>query len=187
MKKILLFVFALPLMSMAQQQTKMYTLRPAKQVISWTGYGEIGSYSLTGVLNLKSGSFEYDGKVLSKGVFVFDMNSINHENKTLVKHLKEEDFFYVKKYPVAEFQLSTVKNGKASGFVIIRNIKKPIEFQVSIVENAAKQLIIKGSLSIDRTQFEINYNSNSFFQNLGSNAIKNEFELKFELVAAADS
>jgi polyisoprenoid-binding protein YceI len=115
------------------------------------------------------------------------MNTINHENKSLVKHLKDEDFFYVKKYPVAEFQLSTVKNGKASGFVIIRNIKKPIEFPVSIVENAAKQLVIKGTLSIDRTQFEIYYNSNSFFQNLGNNAIKNQFDLKFELVVAAGS
>lgn len=187
MKKLMLFVFALPLLSMAQQQTKIYNLQPAKQIISWTGYGEIGSYSLTGVLNLKSGRFEYDGQVLSKGVFVFDMNTISHENKTLVKHLKDEDFFYVMKYPVAEFQLSTLKNGKASGFVIIRNIKRPIEFPVSIVENAAKQIVIKGNLSIDRTQFEIYYNSNSFFQNLGSNAIKNQFDLKFELVAASGS
>lgn len=187
MKKIMFFVFALPLLSMAQQQTKVYNLQPAKQIIGWTGYGEVGSYSLSGVLKLKSGRFDYDGKTLSNGIFVFDMNSISHENETLVKHLKDEDFFYVKKYPLAEFQLSAVKNGKAFGFVIIRNIKKPIEFPVSIVENAVKQLVIKGTLRIDRTQFEIYYNSNSFFQNLGSNAIKNEFDLKFELIAAAGS
>lgn len=184
MKKIIFFVLTLPLLSIAQQQTKVYNLQPAKQIISWTGYGEIGSYSLSGGLKLKSGRFNYDGKILSKGIFVFDMNTISHENKTLVKHLKDEDFFYVKKYPVAEFQLSSVQNGKASGYVIIRNIKKPIEFPVSIVENAGKQLVIKGTLRIDRTQFEIYYNSNSFFQDLGSNAIKNEFDLKFELIAA---
>lgn len=187
MKKIILFIFALPLLSIAQQQTKVYNLQPAKQIISWTGYGEIGSYSLSGGLKLKSGRFNYDGQTLSNGVFIIDMNTITHENKTLVKHLKDEDFFYVKKYPVAEFQLSSVKKGKAFGYVTIRNIKKPIEFPVSIAENAVKQLVIKGTLRIDRTQFEIYYNSNSFFQDLGSNAIKNEFDLKFELIAATGS
>ena len=92
MKKIMFFIFALPLLSIAQQQTKVYNLQPAKQIISWTGYGEIGSYSLSGVLKLKSGRFDYDGQMLSKGIFVFDMNTISHENKLLSSEISFRNF-----------------------------------------------------------------------------------------------
>jgi len=40
----------------------------------------------------------------------------------------------------------------------------------------------KGKMTIDRTLYNIKYNSSSYFQDLGNYAIKNEFELKFELI-----
>jgi polyisoprenoid-binding protein YceI len=45
------------------------------------------------------------------------------------------------------------------------------------------QLRVTGTATLDRTQFGINYNSSSFFQNLGNYAIRNEFTLSFEVVA----
>jgi polyisoprenoid-binding protein YceI len=182
MKKILYFLLLMPFLTMAQNKNSAYLVNNALSKISWTGYGEIGSYSLTGSLKLKKGNLDYDGKNISKGLFVFDMNSIAHEESNLVEHLKNEDFFHVSKYPTATFQLKEIKDGMASGFLTIKKTKKEISFPVKITTKE-NQVIVSGKLSVDRTQFKINYNSSSFFKNLGDNAIKNTFDLSFDLLA----
>jgi polyisoprenoid-binding protein YceI len=182
MKKVFYFLFLMPFLTMAQNKNNAYLVNNALSKISWTGYGEIGSYSLTGGLKLKKGSFDYDGKNISNGLFVFDMRSITHEESDLVAHLKNEDFFHVSEYPTALFQLKEIKDDIASGVLIIKQRKKEISFPVKITTKE-NQVIVSGKLSVDRTQFKINYNSSSFFKNLGDNAIKNTFDLSFNLLA----
>ncbi len=36
-------------------------------------------------------------------------------------------------------------------------------------------------MKLDRTKFDIKYNSSSYFQDLGNYAIKNDFDLEYEL------
>ena len=50
-----------------------------------------------------------------------------------------------------------------------------LKFDVSIVQNESG-LIVKGTAKVDRTKFDIKYNSSSFFQDLGNYAIKNDLE-----------
>ena len=63
----------------------------------------------------------------------------------------------------------------------IRGITKTVSFDVENKEDQGVFTAV-GMISIDRTKFDIKYNSSSFFQDLGNYAIKNEFDLRFELV-----
>ncbi len=169
---------------------KFYVVNNDLSKINWTGYGEIGDYSLTGAIKLKTGNFQFDGKKakansfndIFTGLFVFDMTTISHTEKSLEKHLKAEDFFEIDKFPTASFELLSIQNGNATGFLTIKNVKKRITFPIKIVEKG-NQITANGIIPVDRTLFGITYNSKNFFKDLGDNAIKNIFDLKFEIVA----
>jgi polyisoprenoid-binding protein YceI len=150
----------------------------------WTGYGEIGNYSLTGKVKLKEGSIEFSNDTLKTAHIIIDLNTITHEANNLVEHLKSSDFFNVAKFPFAELQIKSIDNSniklpKITADLKIKDITKTIQFPIGILkgENA---VTLKGRISIDRTVFGIKYNSKSFFSNLGDQAIKNNFDLIFE-------
>ena len=150
--------------------------------VDWTGYGAIGGYSLSGTLNIKSASFDLDelGNP-TKGEVVFDMTSMAHENKQLIKHLKSEDFFFVNKYKTATFVLEKITETQLVGNLTMRGVTEKISVPCQI-QKTASGIVMNGTTEIDRTKFGINYNSNSFFKNLGSQAIKDKFTVNFNLV-----
>ena len=51
--------------------------------ISWTGYGEIGWYSLIGKIGLKDANIRLEKDSLTAATISIDMTSITHENKNL--------------------------------------------------------------------------------------------------------
>jgi len=174
-------IFLLSFTSLQGQQSEKRTLDLSSSQINWTGYGAIGGYSLSGTLKLTQDSFfEYDADRLVGGTLVFDMKSIAHENKQLVRHLKDKDFFEVKKYSQARFKIEQVDMGKIKGKLTIKGITKTIEVPFEETSDAAGKKI-NGEIAVNRTKFGINYNSDSFFKNLGSNAIKDKFDVKFSL------
>ena len=153
-----------------------------KSKINWTGYGEIGNYSLSGTIDLQSGNFEIQNNKIISGTIIIDMKTINHSDNHLKEHLNGKDFFEVDKYPTAvlkivKSQLLTNNQTKISGIVTIKKITKNIAFKISKSAND-----YSGKITIDRTQFGVQYNSKSFFDNLGDQAIKNNFDLEFNLV-----
>ena len=100
----------------------------------------------------------------------------------LKKHLKGEDFFEVDKYPTAVLKIINSKNFindevEVYGNLTIKKTTKPIIFKIKQLGNN-----FFGKITIDRTLFGVQYNSKSFFDNLGDQAIKNEFDLAFSLV-----
>jgi polyisoprenoid-binding protein YceI len=109
------------------------------------------------------------------------MKTITHENKDLQTHLKNEDFFDVEKYPKAIFTLEKVLKNQAIGILKIKDVQKRITFPI-IIEQSKDEINIKSTIIIDRTEFGIKYNSTNFFQNLGDYAIKDNFELKIDLL-----
>ena len=123
------------------------------------------------------------------------MNSISVDdiehpdwNKSLVDHLKNEDFFDVKKFPTSKLKIlsskeSSIKdksnsNLEVSGELTIKDITNKIMFPlyVDFTNNTSV-----GELIIDRTKWNIKYGSSSFFDDLGDRAIYNDFILKFHL------
>ena len=163
-------------------KSKTINFNLKKSEIKWTGYGEIGGYSLTGNINLKTGNFIIENDKIKSGSIIIDMKSLNHYDNHLKEHLKGEDFFEVTKYPTATFVISSSKNIgngeiEVSGNLTIKKVSKPIVFKMKQNQN-----IFTGKIMIDRTIFGVQYNSKSFFDNLGNQAIKDNFDLEFKLI-----
>ena len=107
------------------------------------------------------------------------------ENGKLVQHLKSKDFFYVKSYKTAKLVVQNFQKKKGNHYVVIgnitiRGITKKIKFPATI-QFKKNFLHAKGILRIDRTKFDIKYNSGTFFKALGDKLINDEFILKFEI------
>ena len=153
-----------------------------KSTFKWTGYGEIGGYSLSGTIYLKTGNFKLENNNIKRGTIIIDMTSIKHSDNHLKEHLIGEDFFEVDKYPKATFMiLNSKKIGsnevEVFGNMTVKKITKPI-----VIRMKQNQNNYAGTISINRTVFGVHYNSKSFFDNLGDQAIKDNFDLEFNLV-----
>ncbi len=166
--------------------TNAYQFSSERSRVSWTGYGEVGDYSLTGTVPVKSGWCRFSDNTVSAGEVVIQMNGMKHRSEDLIAHLKGEDFFYTEKFPESSFVLQTcVAAGKDSvlltGNLNLRGITKPVSCKAAITRFDS-ECRIAGTLVVDRTQFEIKYGSRSFFGNLGDQAIRNTMKLDIYLV-----
>lgn len=161
----------------------VYRVLPAASRLTWTGYAEVGSYAPSGTVQLRGGEFAYDGRQVRQGRFELEMTTLQHSDATLTQHLRGSDFFDVTKHPSAVFVLREVRNGTATGQLTLRGTTRLVQFPLTLTRLPDGRLRATGSATLDRTHFGINYNSSSFFQNLGSYAIRNEFKLDFDVVA----
>ncbi|WP_432410021.1 YceI family protein [Rasiella sp. SM2506] len=148
--------------------------------IEWKGKKILGSH--TGTIQLKDGFLEMDGDNLVGGMFTVDMTTINvtdleGENKgKLEGHLKSGDFFGVENHPTSVLVInSATKDGNTYAVkanITIKGHTEAVAFDLEMGESAAQ-----ASFKIDRTKFDIRYGSGSFADNLGDNAISDNFTL----------
>ena len=161
------------------------TVAIKSSTVVWKGYKVAGSHE--GTIDLKSGSLAFDGDKLTGGAFVLDMNSLSSTDLSgeykgkLEGHLKSDDFFGVAKYPTAALKITKVKKTgknayKIIGDLTIKGITKTVKFPASIYGKKAT-----GTLKIDRTDFNVQYGSGSFFDNLKDNLIYDELDLVVDL------
>lgn len=182
MKSSILFLIACVagiLVNGAEEQH--YVLDGKARKVIWTGYGAAGSFEQEGTISIQSSELKIDENGLLEGQMVIDMKSIFHANKKLTKHLKNSDFFDVKKFPTAQLNFGTRED--ESVFCTLR--LKGVDGDISInpdIEINDEQIRVKGVVAIDRTHYGIKYNSASYFQDLGNYAIKNEFDVAFDLL-----
>ncbi len=183
MKKLfLLLTLAMGFTSLAQKTANINN----EQTLNWIGRAAVGGYAPEGTLDIKSASVEYTSEEIKSLSIIVDMKSLEQENRQLRDHLKEEDFFYVEKYPEATFSLSEpvqVENGKAElkGIMTIRGNTNS-ETIPATVQLADGQITITFDHKMDRTLYGVNHNSPSIFKRLKENAIADEFVLKGTLV-----
>ena len=112
-----------------QLYSQAYTLDKDKsKPISWTGYGEVGGYAQTGTLDVEASNLNWDAEKKVSGEITIDMKSLYHEDKELMKHLKNKDFFDVKKYPTAIFRYAQNKDKKVAVELTIKGEKgRPLQ------------------------------------------------------------
>ncbi len=165
-------------------QTKQIDAK--KSIITWVGKKVTGQH--TGTIALKSGALVFKSTKLVGGTFIADMTTlVNTDLKTgegkeqLEGHLKSADFFGIEKNPTAVLVFKTLA-AKPNGIytvtadLTIKGITNPITFDLAITTNTATSL-----LKVDRTKYDIKYNSGNFFQNLGDKVISDEFDLNVAL------
>ena len=161
--------------------------------IKWTGSKIASSHE--GAVNIQKGVLMIDHGTLVGGQFSIDMNSIScsdieseKKNKYLVDHLKDEDFFNIKKFPMASLNITKVlkaKEGniyKISADLTIKEITHSIDFKADVNINGLNYLAT-AKIKIDRTKWDIKYGSGSFFENLGDKMILDEIEFDIFLLS----
>ncbi len=169
----------------ASAQTKKVDVN--KSTISWIGEKVTGSHD--GTVKLKDGELTFKGKKLTGGNFTIDMNSINvtdlkagQGKEKLEGHLKADDFFGTDKFPTSTLVFTNVTPKTANVYAVtgdltIKGITKPVNFDLTVNKNNATS-----SFEIDRTKYDIKYNSKSFFESIGDKAIYDDFKVKVNLV-----
>lgn len=160
----------------------------AKSTVKWLGKKVTGEHS--GTIGIKEGALEVNGGKVTGGKVVIDMNSIADTDLTdanwnakLVGHLKSDDFFGVATYPTAELVITKVDGNNFSGNLTIKGVTNPASFTAT-PSKEGKSTTYKGTLTIDRSKYNVKYGSKSFFENLGDKVIYDEFTLDFSLVVA---
>lgn len=169
-----------------------YKVDTQQSKITWVGRKVTGEHS--GTISIVNGKLFWDGKNLKGGSFDIDVASIKNtdltdeeNNQKLVGHLKSDDFFSAEKYPTATLVITKVtpigqNQSQVKGNLTIKGITKEIQFPATVQETG-NQIHAKAKIMVDRTKYDIQYGSGSFFENLGDKAIDNEFELHVNLVA----
>lgn len=163
----LLFTIALQLNTTFFSQEKL-PIDLKKSSIKWIGEYTFYFGGHEGFIKIKEGYLVKKNNVISGGEFVIDMNSITNTdikkkdaNEGLVNHLKDPDFFDVKKFPLAKISITKVEysdknNARFEANLTIKGITKPINFQAEL-NHEKKEL--KTRFKIDRTAWNVNYKS----------------------------
>ena len=172
-----------------------YKAIPAQTFVTWEAKKLVGGHK--GTMNASSGVLDIKGSEIVGGNFIIDVNTITctdiedaDTNEKFIGHLKAGDFFDVAKHPNGAFQITSVttKEGKTviAGNLTLKGIKKNIEFPATIAVNGGKAIIKSESFNIDRTEWNVNYNSGKLTDaaSLGDKLIKDEVTLTVNVMAS---
>lgn len=113
-----------------------------------------------------NGSMEYTKPDFSdaKIDFTVDVKSVNTNNANRDKHLRSDDFFNVEKFPVMKFVSTSFvhqegSSYKLAGNLTIRDVTKPVTFNVSYPGLSADQktAIFEARTTIDRFDYNLKW------------------------------
>lgn len=165
-----------------------------KSSIKWKGTKSTGSYH-DGLINVKTSQLDFDkNNQLIGGEIIIDMNSIictdiqnKKSNRSLVKHLKDDDFFGTDIFPISKLVITNVEKIDEQNFKLIADLTikentHPIEFIANIIYNNDTGLA-SGKIEIDRSKYNVKYRSKSWYPDIGDRFINDNFELFFNLLA----
>jgi len=175
---------------------KVSTLVIKESTLQWAGKPLVGG-GHEGTINFSSGSITTSANGdITQGEFVLNMNTIKSTDmkpddggKDLEEHLKSEDFFSVTKYPQANFSIlkimqesktGDVQQVKVTGLLTLKRITNMITFPATITRKG-ETANIKAEITIDRTKWDIIYNSKTFFANLKDGFISDEIKIVIDL------
>ena len=159
-----------------------------KSKVKWTGK-KITNASHWGHINFTKADITLDGDAISTGNFIVDMTSISVDDisgggkNRLENHLKDDDFFSVDKFNNAELEILEKSEMIDNKYLVeanltIKGITNPIKFEMTQVDDDS----YKAKLIFDRSKYDVQYRSGSFFENLGDRLILDDVELEVTLV-----
>jgi len=183
------FKIAITLLSLSTtlnaQEVAILTADVASSTISWKGYKTMGSHE--GTIELQSGNLMMDGDAIT-GSFITKMSTIKHAdgNAKLEKHLKSKDFFEIEVFTTSKFEITRTekKDEKlyVTGNLSIKDITKEITFPAAITKRDGMVTLTSETFQINRVDYNIQYKSKNFLNNLKEKFIKDEFDLKVSIV-----
>lgn len=170
-----------------------YTLNTEKSIINWKAERIIGNKHY-GTVIFKNGfiNLTEDGNI--SGEFVADMTSLlsldasGKMKEMLENHLKSTDFFDTTNFPEAKFVITNSEKQADNKYLItgdmtIKNITNEIQVPVELSqENNTPKATTE--FYIDRTLWDIHYDSGKFFATIGDKAIRDEIQFNIEVYAS---
>jgi polyisoprenoid-binding protein YceI len=174
-----------------------YPVDTETSTVNWEGTKVTGSHN--GDIKISNGFVTLENGLISAATVVIDMNTINTldleggSKESLDGHLKSDDFFGVETYPTATFELTGLNplrggengaNFSAQGTVTIKGRTENVAVPVKVEMNDGG-VRISGNMVLDRSKFDVQFRSKSFFdaKELGDKLIYNDFTISFDLVA----
>lgn len=148
-----------------------------------------------GTVKLSSGVLLVQDGEIEAGNFEVDMNTIVDEDlegeyKTnLENHLKgttdgkEGDFFDVRQYPTATFELTGIENNNVKGNLTIKDKTNAIEFPAAIVIDGDKLMLTSEAIELDRTKWGVNFGSKTIFPSVGDKFVSDIMKVTISLTA----
>jgi polyisoprenoid-binding protein YceI len=197
--KSLLLSLTLTLSAAAYAAPVTMAVDTAASEVKWTGSKVIGD-SHNGTIKLSSGTVTMNGKTLTGGEFVIDMNTINNadlaasakDKAKLEGHLKSDDFFGVAKNPTATFKITAAKANTdkkkkhthdVTGDLTLKGITQSMTVPATITTEKDMATAM-AAFEFDRTKFDVRFGSKNFFENLaGDRVINNNIKMDVKLVA----
>ena len=168
---------------------KYVAIDTKESVVTWKGSNSFGAH--TGYVYLSKGELMIENDQLVGGTVEVDMNTIEDEkygrDNGLVQHLKNPDFFDVKKFPTATIAITKAEptaggDKNITGNLTIKGITNPVGFPAK-VEIKDGTVRADGKLVIDRTKWDVRYNSGKFYDNLADKTISDSIEFHVKIVA----
>jgi polyisoprenoid-binding protein YceI len=175
-------------------ETTNFKIVSSDSSVAWTGRKVTGAHN--GTIGIKEGNFIFNEGKVKGGTIVIDTASIKvldvtdpATNTQFAGHLASDDFFSIEKFPIATFEVFSVKEVSDSIFYLegnltIKDITQVAGFEAAL-ENRENAISITGKLVIDRTKYDIRFRSGNFFKDLGDTLIYNDFDLDFNITAEA--
>lgn len=168
-----------------------YFIDTTESIVAWKGSMLMGANSHTGYVYVSKGVLMIENGQLVGGTAEVDMQTIEDEahgrDNGLVNHLKDPDFFDVKRFPVATMAITSSEpinkqEVKVTGNLTIRGVMQSVSFPAKTEINAGVAKV-NGKLVIDRTQWGVNYQSGKFYGSLADKAISDDIELNIKITA----
>jgi polyisoprenoid-binding protein YceI len=168
----------------------------ARSEIGWSGKSVSDVH--TGKISLKKAELQFQNDKLTGGFFEADMKSITvtditdpEDNKHLVDHIANEDFFEVNRYPSASFRITEVKPAgndlyEITGLMKIKDRENKLSFQARVLPAGESGRRATATISIDRTLFGIEYGSMGKPGSEKDWFIHNEFVLNVNVVTGPE-
>lgn len=184
------------------EAAETYTLNLATSKVLWEGTKSTGKVH-HGTIDLKSGRLHVHNGKITSGNFIIDMTTITDLDLEepykghLEAHLKgtadgkADDFFNTTKYPTAKFVITKVlplngdstSNAMIYGNLTIKGITHNVGFraQIGLTENTLKATTPK--FKIDRTRWNVMYQSKSILKSLKDGFINDEIGITLQITA----
>jgi len=167
-----------------------YTIDVATSSLTWRGENIVGKKH-QGTIMVKRGNVNLAGGSITGGEIVIDMNTLTNtdlsgaEKGKIEGHLKSADFFDTAKFGEAVYTITSGKpknaiNYDVVGKLTIKGITHDLNCTLVIAPNG-DGISVGGGFQFDRSQFDVRYGSDKFFDNLGNNMIKNEVVMTVNL------
>ena len=196
MKKIL-FLITLSIFTFSAIATKPHTdhirVDIHKSTVKWKGSKITEGHE--GFIQIQKGVLMIDHGTLVGGQISFNMKTITNSDiesekyKAMLEgHLKSDDFFDVDKYPLSTISITKATKTEGNNYSIvadlsIKGITHSITFDAEV--NIRKvAFFAKATIKIDRTKWDIVYNSGNFFKDLGDKLILDKIEFDIYLLSA---